>query len=91
MRKRSVNSEEEGGDKTRAGGAWEDKNWRRHEDDIRINGLENRNAREDREEETIAKAGRKEEEGRTKGLGAMVRNRNERGTGNNIEHRKGDE
>lgn len=53
--------------------------------------MENRNTEENREDETIAKVGRKEEEGRTKGLGAIVRNRNERGTGNNIEHRKGDE
>lgn len=90
MRKRSVDSEE-GGDETRAGRAWEDKNGRRREDDIRINGLENRNTGENKEDETIAKAGRKEEEGRTKGLGAIVRNRNERGTGNDIEYRKGDE
>lgn len=53
--------------------------------------MENRNTGENREDETIAKVGRKEEEERTKGLGAIVRNRNERGTGNNIEHRKGDE
>lgn len=53
--------------------------------------MENRNTGENREDETIAKAGRKEEEGRTKGLGAIVRNRNKRGTGNNIEHRKEDE